>query len=214
MLTSAVAVSLSASLTAAILCAIVGIPAAYALAVHEFPGKKLLLDILQTLLALPTVVVGLFVYSIICRGAVLGSMGLLFTPAAIVIGQVVLALPIMVTHSHASFAAVNRSARETAQTLGAGSYRIGTTLVSEARFGILAAVAATFGRLIGEVGVSMMLGGNIAKYTRTMTTTIALETSKGEFSIGLRLGLILMAIALTVNFCLRYLNSQMKRMPA
>jgi tungstate transport system permease protein len=155
-------------------------------------------------MAIPTVVVGLFVYTLIARRAPLGSLGLLFSVPAMIIGQALLALPIMVVLAHTTFAAVERGARETALTLGAGPGAVTMTLVREARFGLMAAVAATFGRLIGEVGISMMLGGNIAGYTRTMTTAIALETSKGEFMLGLKLGFILLAIALLVNLGLRY----------
>jgi tungstate transport system permease protein len=205
-LASAVTVSLQVSLTATALCAAVGMPLGCLIAVSAFRGKTALISVLNTLLALPTVVVGLFAYFLLCNRSPLGNMRLLFTPWAIVIGQFVLALPIMVTFSNTAVAGIQATARETAQTLGASSGAVLMTLISEARFGIMAAVAATFGRLVGEVGVSMMLGGNIAGYTRTMTTTIALETSKGEFALGLKLGAILLIIALAVNVCLQYLR--------
>jgi tungstate transport system permease protein len=201
---SAILVSLKVSLAATLLCIVVGIPLGCAIAISRFGGKNILLSFLNTLLAVPTVVVGLFVYFFICSQSPLGRFHLLFTPGAIIIGQFILALPIMVVFSCTAVAAVERSALETAKMLGAQKVRAFATLIAEARFGILAAIAATFGRLIGEVGVSMMLGGNIAGYTRTMTTTIALETSKGEFALGLHLGSVLLAIALIVNFALRY----------
>ena len=205
---SAIAVSLRVSFSATLLCVLFGIPLGCTIAVSCFKGKNILLSFLNTLLAIPTVVVGLFVYFLLCARSPLGTMRLLFTPSAIIIGQFVLALPIMVIFSCTAVSSIDKSARETAKTLGARKTQAFFTLVSEARFGILAAIAATFGRLVGEVGVSMMLGGNIAGYTRTMTTTIALETSKGEFALGLQLGAALLAIALIVNFALRYLKGR------
>ncbi|MBI4739078.1 ABC transporter permease, partial [Candidatus Woesearchaeota archaeon] len=176
-------------------------------AIKNFPGKKALVIILDTLLAIPTVVVGIFVYSLICRNSIFGGMHLLFTPAAMIIGQVILALPIMITFSQSAVSAVDRSALETAITVGAGSAALIKTLIKEARYGIMAAVVAVFGRLIGEVGVAMMLGGNIKGYTRTMTTAIALETSRGEFISGFQLGCVLLALALGVNLTFRFLQA-------
>jgi tungstate transport system permease protein len=204
----AVTVSLHVSLLSTALCAAAGIPAGCALALCDFRGKNTLIALLNTLLALPTVVVGLFAYSLLRRNGILGAHSLLFTRGAIVIGQFVLALPIMVTFCHGAIAHLDPGARESARMLGAGPGRVALTLINEARFGIMAAVAATFGRLIGEVGISMMLGGNIAGVTRTMTTAIALETSKGEFTLGLQLGGILLAIALAVNISLRFLQGK------
>jgi len=173
---------------------------------RQFRGKQSLLNILHTLLSVPTVVVGLVVYSMVCRQSPLGFMGLLFTPAAMVIGQVLLALPITVVLSYTAVAAVDAAAGETARTLGAGRVAAAFTMISEGRAGILAAVTATFGRLIGEVGVAMIVGGNIAGYTRTITTAIALETSKGEVGISLQLGAILLCISLGVNLLLQFLK--------
>lgn len=160
------------------------------------------------MLAIPTVVIGLFVYTLICRQSPLGNMGLLFTLPAIVLGQFILALPIMIALTQSAVSTLENSARETAVTLGAGSFGVSAILIREARFGIMAGVALTFGRLIGEVGISMMLGGNIEGYTRTMTTAIALETSKGEFALGMRLGIILLIIAILVNLLLRYFQGK------
>jgi tungstate transport system permease protein len=200
--------SLNIAWCATLMCSIIGIPLGFILAVKTFKGKQLLITVLNTLLALPTVVVGLFVYTLICRNSPLGSMGLLFTVPAIIIGQVILALPIMVAFTHTAVSSVERSARETAITLGAETLTVTKTVLWESRFGITAAIAACFGRLIGEVGVSMMLGGNIQGYTRTMTTAIALETSKGEFAYALHLGIILLAIALCMNILLRYMQGK------
>ncbi len=205
---SALMVSLKVSSTATLLCALVGIPLGALIALRSFAGKGFVLTVLQMLLAVPTVVVGLLVYTFIARGTPLGGLRLLFTPAAIVIGQFILALPIMITFCHSAVAGLEQSARETAVTLGARGPMLVWTLLAEARFGVFAAVAACFGRLIGEVGISMMLGGNISGFTRTMTTTMALETSKGEFALGIRLGIVLLSIALGVNALLRFLQGK------
>lgn len=201
-------ISLKVAFIATLLCMLIGAPIGFHLSRREFVGKQLVLTILNTLLSLPTVVVGLFVYTMICRRSPLGSAGLLFTTTAMVIGQVVLALPITIALTHSAVMAVEKAARETAITLGARGFMVTRTVLAEARYGIMAAVAATFGRLVGEVGISMILGGNIEGYTRTMTTAIALETSKGEFAYGLKLGLILLVIALLVNVVFRYLQGE------
>jgi tungstate transport system permease protein len=200
--------SLKVSLAATLICSIFGIPAGYFIAVNRFRGKQTLITVLHTLLSVPTVVIGLFVYSLICNGSLLGNFRLIFSLAAIIMGQVILALPIMVVYAHTAITAVDRSARETALTLGASQLMVTRTVIREARFGLVAAFAATFGRLIGEVGISMMLGGNIYGYTRTMTTAIALETSKGEFALGLQLGVVLLVIALMVNLIFRHFKGK------
>lgn len=200
--------SLKVACAATLICALIGIPCGFAIALRTFKGKQLLITILNTLFALPTVVVGLFVYTLICRNSPLGTLNVLFTVPAIIIGQVILALPIMTALTHSAVSSIERSARETAITLGAESWAVTATLIKEARFGIMAAVAATFGRLIGEVGISMMIGGNIEGYTRTMTTAIALETSKGDFTRALQLGVVLLVIALGLNIALRYFQGK------
>jgi len=207
---SAVRLSLCVGVISTALCALVGIPAGCILAAVTFRGKRLVLCVLNTLLSIPTVVVGLLVYSMICRRSPLGFMDLLFTPSAIVIGQVLLALPIMVLFTCTAVSAVDKAAAETAITLGAGRFATAMVAISEARTGILAAVAATFGRLIGEVGVSMIVGGNIWGYTRTMTTAIALETAKGEFAVAVKLGGILLIMSLGVNMVLQSLKGSLR----
>ncbi|HHN47102.1 MAG TPA: ABC transporter permease [Planctomycetes bacterium] len=191
----------SISTTAAFL---LGMPLAFLLAFNRFPGRQAVITLLNTLLALPTVVVGLFVYALIRRGSWLGPLDLLFSPSAMIIGQVVLAVPIVTALGHAALAAGGKTARETAISLGASPVRAAATTAWETRFGLMAALAAAGGRLISEVGVSLMLGGNIAGYTRSLTTAIALETSKGEFAFAFALGIILVMLALVVNFLLRY----------
>jgi tungstate transport system permease protein len=191
--------SLSFSVSSTVIAAALGIPLAVGLHFFRFSGKRVIISFLHTLMALPTVVIGLFVFSLISRSGPLGSLGLLFTPPAVIIGQVVLSLPLIVTLLHSGLSGLDERFRETLITLGAGKAAILTSTLAHARFMILSALLSGFGRVIGEVGISMMLGGNIRFYTRTMTTAIALETSKGDFSLGLALGLLLMMIALLVN---------------
>lgn len=186
----------------------VGLPLGFLIATKRFRWKGFVLTVLNALLALPTVVVGLFVYALIRRGSILGPLDLLFSPGAMILGQVILALPIVVALSHIAVSSLDPGAREAAVTLGASPARVLLTTAWEARFGLLAMVAAAGGRLIGEVGVSMMLGGNIAGYTRNLTTAIALETSKGEFAFAIALGVILLAVALGANLLLQYLKGR------
>lgn len=204
----AVRTSLGVSIWSVSLAATVGIPLGVAIAVSTFPGKRAVTTLLNTLMALPTVVVGLVVYGILSRQGPLGELGLLFTPAAMVIGQTVLALPIVAHYTLGAVRGGDPRILPTAMTLGAGPLRCMARLVLDVRFGIVAAVIAAFGRIVAEVGVAMMLGGNIRGYTRTMTTAIALETSKGEFAFGLALGILLMAVALGINI---FFNAMQER---
>lgn len=205
---SAVTVSVVVSLWSTLFASLAGVPAGVAIAVSEFPGKRAAVTLLNTLMALPTVVVGLFVYSIISRQGPLGGFGILFTPSAMVIGQTLLAIPIVANLTMSAIKGADPRIVPTALTLGAGPFESIRRLVVEMRFGIMAAVIAAFGRVIAEVGVAMMLGGNIRGYTRTMTTAIAMETGKGEFALGLALGLILMTVALVVNMALNALQQR------
>jgi tungstate transport system permease protein len=202
----AVWTSLYTSGVAILLAALLGIPAGVVIGLGRFPGRRATLTVLNTLMALPTVVVGLVVYGLLSRQGPFGVWGLLFTPAAMVIGQTVLATPIIANYTVAAVAGADPRIMTTALTLGAGRLRSAWQLILEVRFGIMAAIVAGFGRVIAEVGVAMMLGGNIRNFTRTMTTAIALETSKGEFAFGLALGIVLMAVALLVNLFLNLLQ--------
>lgn len=205
---SAVTVSIVVSLWSTLFASLAGVPAGVAVAVADFPGKRAVVTLLNTLMALPTVVVGLFVYSLISRQGPLGGFGLLFTPWAMVVGQTMLAIPIVANLTMSAIKGADPRIVPTALTLGAGPFESIRRLVVEMRFGIMAAVIAGFGRVIAEVGVAMMLGGNIRGYTRTMTTAIAMETGKGEFAQGLALGLVLMAVALVVNMALNALQQR------
>ncbi len=200
---AAVKATLSFSLASTTLASLLGVPLGAALALVPFRGRKLVIAAFDSLLAVPTVVVGLAVYAALSRQGPLGGMGLLFTPWAIVTGQTLLILPIVVSLSRSAIASVEPIFAETALTLGAGPWRTATAVVHEAIPGVRAACGTALGRAIGEVGVSMMLGGNIAGFTRTMTTVIALETSKGEFELALALGITLLGAAFAVNAAVR-----------
>ena len=191
--------SLRVSVTSTALASAVGVPLGFAIAMANFRGKHHVEVALNTSMALPTVVVGLTVYSFISRRGPLGAYGLLFTPTAMVIGQFVLATPIITALSLSAAKSIDARVGETARTLGANAVQTAGAILSEARYAILVAVAAGFGRVIAEVGSAMILGGNIHGYTRTMTTAIALETGKGEFALAMALGIILLLIALSVN---------------
>ena len=204
----AVRTSLFTTAIAIILAAGIGIPVGTLLGLGRFAGRRAGLTLLNTLMALPTVVVGLVVYGLLSRQGPLGAWGLLFTPAAMIIGQTILAAPIVANYTVAAVAGADPRIMTTALTLGAGRLRGAGQLLMEVRFGVMAAIVAGFGRVIAEVGVAMMLGGNIRNYTRTMTTAIALETSKGEFAFGLALGLVLLTVALIVNLFLNLLQQK------
>ncbi|MBE0574576.1 MAG: ABC transporter permease [Desulfuromonadales bacterium] len=205
---SAVSTSLFTSFTAILIAAVFGIPFGAAIGMWQFPGKRLTVTLLNTLMALPTVVVGLLLFGLFSRQGPLGPLGLLFTPWAMIAGQVVLAVPIVANYTLAAVAGADQRILPTAITLGAGRLRGSWQLLLEVRFGVMAAIVAGFGRVIAEVGVAMMLGGNIRGSTRTMTTAIALETSKGEFAFGLALGIVLMSVALIINL---FLNMMQQR---
>lgn len=195
-----VATSLRFSLWSTLFAVIPGVPLGAALFLGRFRGKRAAVALVNAVMAVPTVVVGLFVYSFISRSGPLGSLGLLYAPGGVVMGQAVLAFPLVAAMSYTGLQKLDPRYNETLLTLGAGPWRRMVAIVREGRYVITQAVLAAFGRVTGEVGVSMMLGGNIRWYTRTMTTTIALDASKGEFERALSLGFMLLAIALIVNF--------------
>ncbi len=176
-----------------------GVALGIALSNFKFPGRRALAAVVSSLTALPTVVIGLFVYSFISRSGPLGHLGWLFAPPGIVLGQTLLALPIVVSLVYTGLSKLDERFQETLITLGAGRVRRFTATLLEARYVLASALLNAFGRVTGEVGVSMMLGGNIRWYTRTMTTTIALDTSKGDFERALSLGFLLLSVSLAIN---------------
>ena len=195
----AIWVSLKTSGLAALAASLLAVPAALFLAGREFRGKRLILLVNQTWMAAPTVVIGLFFYYLLGRRGLLGGLGLLYTQTAMVVGQVVLILPLILGFAYTALRQVDKRARLTALTLGATRRQAGRVVLRDARFALLTAVLAGFARAISEVGIAMMLGGNIRSATRNITTSIALETAKGEFQNGVVLGLILLAITLGTN---------------
>jgi tungstate transport system permease protein len=203
---AAVWTSVSVASWSVLLAAALGVPLGIGVAIGQFRLKRAVLVVLNSLMAMPTVVVGLLVYGLISRQGPLGAWGLLFSPKAMVIGQAVLATPIVANYTLSAVKGADYRIVPTALTLGAGSVQSAIQLTREVRFGIMAAIIAGFGRVISEVGAAMMLGGNIRGYTRTMTTAIALETSKGEFGFGLALGIILMGVSFFINVLLTFLQ--------
>ncbi len=175
---------------------------AFLLAYGDFKGQRFLISLMHTLLAVPAVVVGLTLYILLSRNGPLGDLKLLFTQTAMIIGQMLLAIPIVIAMAHSALKNSDKIVWETAITLGASHTRAMLTVMFEARFGLFAAVIAAFGRIIAEVGCSMMVGGNILHHTRNIPTAIALETRKGEFAQGIALGLVLLILALGLNMIL------------
>lgn len=194
-----ITVSLNVSFFSTLISSIAGIPLGLAIALNEFRGKRLLTTLLNTLLAMPTVVIGLLVYSLISRRGLLGDLGLLYTQKAIIIGQVILIVPIITTLTISAVSRIDGRYRKTAMTLGATALQTALVIFREARFGILASIIVAFGRVIAEVGISMMLGGNARGFTRTMTTAMALEYDKGEFVMSVALGIVLLMISFILN---------------
>ena len=203
-----IARSLLVSGSAIILASFLGISSGIAVALHHFPGRRLLINILNTFMGLPPVVVGLVVYLLLSRSGPLGFLGLLFSPTAMIIAQTILATPILAALTVSALLSVKPLVRDTALALGASPPQIAWTVVREARYGLLAAVIAGFGRVSAEVGAVMMVGGNIAGYTRVMTTTIVLETAKGEFALAIGLGLVLILLAFLVNLGLNLIQGR------
>jgi tungstate transport system permease protein len=200
--------SLALAATSCAIATLIALPSASVIHFNSFRGKRLLINIIQTLYSVPTVVVGLFVFVFISRAGPLGSLGLLFTPAGIVIGQVLLVLPIIMGLVISALRGVDVILTDTAISLGASRLQTTYVVIKEARFAILGAVIMGFGRAISEVGLSLMVGGNIRGFTRTLTTAISLETSKGEIELSLALGIILLFIALVVSISLNRLQQR------
>jgi tungstate transport system permease protein len=194
-----VLLSLRVSLTAVLLAALVGLPLGALLAVARFPGRGAVVAMLNALMGLPPVVAGLLIYLLLSRAGPLGSLGLLFTPTAMVIAQAVLVAPILAALTRQVMEGLWEEYAEQLRSFGAGPARAVPTLLWDGRFALLTVLLAGFGRASAEVGAVMIVGGNIEGFTRVMTTAIALETSKGDLPLALALGLVLMTIVLAVN---------------
>jgi len=185
-----------------------GVPLGFLIGTQEFAGKGIIVALLNALMAIPTVVVGLILYSFLSRSGPLGSLGLLYSQSAMVLGQVALATPIIAGLSCGAAESMDPRILKTARSLGAGRLRAAWTAFGEMRPALAAATVAGFGRVFSEVGVSLILGGNIRFYTRNLTTAIALETSKGDFAFGLALGMVLLAAAFVGNAVLQALKAR------
>jgi tungstate transport system permease protein len=185
---------------------LIGIPLGFCLGYFDFRGKKPLRTLVDTLMALPTVFIGLLVYAFLTHRGPLGNFGLLFTLPGIAIGQTILALPLVIGLSATAIENMDRKLRITIISLGANRRQLFLSSLWESRHGILAGAIAAYGRVMTEVGIAMMVGGNIKWHTRTITTAIALETNKGQFGMGVALGLVLLAIALCVNVLVSFLR--------
>jgi tungstate transport system permease protein len=194
-----VGLSLAVSLTAVAVATVLGLPLGAALAVARFPGRKSIIVLLNAFMGLPPVVVGLAVYLLLSRAGPLGNLGLLFTPTAMVIAQTLLILPIIAALSRQAVEDAWREYEEQLRSLGAEGLGAALTVLWDIRFSLFTAVLAGLGRASAEVGAVMIVGGNIDGVTRVMTTAIALETSKGDLPLALGLGIVLMAIVLTLN---------------
>ncbi len=197
-----VAVSFSVSLTAICLVLLPAILFSFVLAYSNFRGKWFLLSIINTLQAVPTVVIGLLLYMLLSRSGPLGNWSLLFTQKAMILGQMMICFPVLVSMMHGALQSSDRRSIETAMTLGVSLPRIAATMVWETRFPLLAATIASFSRIVTEVGCSMMVGGNIMGLTRNIPTAIAMESHKGAFAQGVALGMVLLCLALALNFVL------------
>jgi tungstate transport system permease protein len=198
--------SLQVSGTALMLATALGLPAGAFLALRRVPLRGLVISLLNTGMGLPPVAAGLFLYLLLSRSGPFGFMALLYTPTAMVIAQCILAFPIVASLSQAAIANVDPVIRQAAITLGATPIQESLAVVHEARYSIMAGVMAGLGRVMAEVGAIIIVGGNIAGYTRVMTTTIALETDKGNFELAIALGIILLTLSFTITIALRFLQ--------
>ena len=205
--------SIQVSTVATLIAALITIPLGALIYFYDFPGKRGVINIVQTLYALPTVLVGLLVYLLVSRSGPLGFLDLLYTTDAMVIAQVILVSPLIIGFTISALTGLDRDMKNTVLGLNAPVYRAMLTLVREAKFAILSAVVLAFGRAIAEVGAVMLVGGNIRHFTRTLTTAITLNTSMGEFAVSIALGIILLGIALVVNLgvnVLQYRGTRVK----
>jgi len=200
--------SLRISGTSCLLASLICLPLGSLIHFHQFRGKRVLINIVQTLFSVPTVVVGLFVFVLFSRAGPLGVFGMFLTPAAMVIAQMILITPLLLGLTISALSGVSREMMDTATSLGASGFQTAWLVLREARYAVLAAVIMGFGRAISEVGCAMMVGGNIRGFTRVVTTAIALETSKGELELALALGMILLLLALIINIALNRLQQR------
>ncbi len=200
--------SLVISGTSCVFSALICLPLGSLIHFSHFPGKRTLVSIIQTLFSLPTVLVGLFVFILFSHAGPIGGLHLMFTPALMVIGQIVLVIPLMLGLIISALSGVDKGVTETAISLGASTLQSSILTLREARYAVLTAVIMGFGRAVSEVGLALMVGGNIKGFTRTLTTAISLESAKGDIALSLALGIILLFIALVINLVLNRLQQR------
>lgn len=200
--------TLEITFTSVLICTVIALPLGTILNFSEFHGKKTVISLIQTLYALPTVIVGLVGYMLLSRTGPLGFLGLLFTPGGMIFGQTLLVIPIMTGLTIAALQGISPTLTDTIRSLGATRGQFLMSHLREARFVIMAAVVIGFSRAISEVGAAIMIGGNIKGHTRVLTTAISLQTSMGNFELSLALGIILLAIALIINMIMGFLQQR------
>jgi len=200
---SIVLLSFSVSLTAVFFSSLFSLPVSLLLALKKFPGRSFIVNATNSLMAVPAVAIGLVIYLLISRRAPLGVLGLLYTPWAMIIAQAILATPIIISLSYRTLERFGSLVRETALSLGASGWQMVITILKEAKSSLIGGFIVGFARVIGETGMTMMVGGNIKGATRVMTTAIALETMKGDFELAIALGIILLIVAFLLNIFLQ-----------
>ena len=205
-------ISLKTSVVGLLLATPPAVLAGYLMATHRFTGRRMLIWLAQAALSVPTVLIGLVLYLMLSRQGPAGGLHWLFSQSGVIAGQVLIALPVLIAFTLSAVQAADPRLAETAISLGASWWQVLKTVLHESRFGVMAAIINGFGRVISEVGCAMMVGGNIAGETRTITTAIALETSKGEFAQGIALGIVLIAIALLINAGLMLVQGDLPRL--
>jgi tungstate transport system permease protein len=211
-LLSIIKLSLTVSVSAVLLAAAIGIPLGALIGLTRFPGRMAIVVLFNSMMGLPPVVVGLVLYLALSRAGPLGSLGILFTPQAMIVAQTLLVLPILAALTRQTIEDYWLEYRDELMAMNVSSRQRATTLLWEARFSLLTALLAGFGRAIGEVGAVIVVGGNIDGYTRTMTTAVALETSKGNLSTAVALGLILMLIVILINLFVGFIRRAGERL--
>jgi tungstate transport system permease protein len=200
--------SLRIAVTSVLLASIICLPLGSLIHFRSFPGKRLLISLIQTFYSIPTVTVGLFVLVLFSRSGPLGGLSLLFTPTVMIIGQILLVMPILLGLTISALSGVDRTITDTARSLGASGWQSVLVIIREARFAVMSAIILGFGRAISEVGLALMVGGNIRGFTRVLTTAISLETSKGDIELSMALGIILIVIALIINLVLNRIQQR------
>lgn len=196
------------SVTSAFLASLICLPLGSLIHFRYFPGKRLLINLIQTFYSVPTVAIGLFVFILFSRAGPLGGLNLLFTPTVMVLGQMVLIIPILLGLTISAVSGVDKAVLDTARSLGASGFQVAIVVLREARFAVIAAVIMGFSRAISEVGIALMVGGNIKGFTRVITTAISLETSKGDLELSIALGIVLIFITLVINIVLNRIQQR------